>query len=71
MEHPLRISDSVGIPSTIGAVMLNLMSMFNISNINMILTLGISTLSIIYLLIGISIKFRELKKLKEDDKNPS
>lgn len=71
MEHPFRISDSVGIPSTIGAVMLNLMSMFNISNINMILTLGISTLSIIYLLIGISIKLRELKKLKEDDKNPS
>jgi hypothetical protein len=71
MEHPFRISDTVGIPSTIGAVMLNLMSMFNISNINMILTLGISTLSIIYLLINISIKLRELRKLKKEDKNPS
>jgi hypothetical protein len=71
MEHPFRISDTVGIPSTIGAVILNLMSMFNISNINMILTLGISTLSIIYLLINISIKLRELRKLKKEDKNPS
>jgi hypothetical protein len=71
MEHPFKISDEVGIPSTIGAVILNLMSMFNISNINMILTLGISTLSIIYLLINISIKLRELRKLKKEDKNPS
>ena len=71
MEHSLKISDEVGIPSTIGAVILNLMSMFNISNINMLLTLGISLLSIIYLIINISIKFRELKKLKEETKKPS
>lgn len=71
MEHPLKISDQVGIPSTIGAVILNLMSMFNISNINMLLTLGISLLSIVYLIINISIKLRELKKLKEEIKKPS
>jgi|694.fasta_scaffold57983_8 hypothetical protein len=71
MEHPFKISDEVGIPSTVGAVILNLMSMFNISNINMILTLVISTLSIAYLLINISIKLRELKKLKEETKKPS
>lgn len=70
MEQPFRISDEVGIPSTLGAVILNLMTMFNISNINMILTLIISGLSITYLLINISIKFRELKKLKkEEDSN--
>lgn len=70
MEHPFRISDEVGIPSTLGAVILNLMTMFNISNINMILTLIISGLSIAYLLINISIKFRELNKLKkEEDSN--
>lgn len=71
MEHPLKISDQVGIPSTVGAVILNLMSMFNISNINMLLTLGISLLSIVYLIINISIKLRELKKLKEEIKKPS
>lgn len=71
MEHPFRISDQVGIPSTVGAVILNLMSMFNISNINMMLTLGISLLSIIYLIINISIKYRELKKLKNEEKSSS
>jgi phosphatidylserine synthase len=71
MEQPFRISDEVGIPSTLGAVILNLMTMFNISNINMILTLIISGLSIAYLLINISIKFRELKKLKKEDKTTS
>lgn len=71
MEHPFRISDEVGIPSTLGAVILNLMTMFNISNINMILTLIISGLSIAYLLINISIKFRELRKLKKEDKTTS
>jgi len=71
MEHPFKISDEVGIPSTIGAVILNLMSMFNISNINMMLTLGISLLSIIYLVINISIKYRELKKLKDEEKSSS
>ncbi len=71
MEHHFKISDEVGIPSTVGAVILNIMSMFNISNINMILTLVISTLSIAYLLINISIKLRELKKLKEETKKPS
>jgi hypothetical protein len=71
MEHPFKISDEVGIPSTIGAVILNLMSMFNISNINMMLTLGISLLSIIYLIINISIKYRELKKLKDEEKSSS
>jgi hypothetical protein len=70
MEH-FKISDEVGIPSTIGAVILNLMSMFNISNINMMLTLGISLLSIIYLIINISIKYRELKKLKDEEKSSS
>jgi len=71
MEHPFKISDEVGIPSTVGAVILNLMSMFNISNINMLLTLGISLLSIIYLVINISIKYRELKKLKNEEKSSS
>ncbi len=71
MEHPFKISDEVGIPSTIGAVILNIMSMFNISNINMMLTLGISLLSIIYLIINISIKYRELKKLKDEEKSSS
>lgn len=71
MEHPFKISDEVGIPSTVGAVILNLMSMFNISNINMLLTLGISLLSIIYLIINISIKYRELKKLKNEEKSSS
>lgn len=70
MEH-FKISDEVGVPSTIGAVILNLMSMFNISNINMMLTLGISLLSIIYLIINISIKYRELKKLKDEEKSSS
>jgi hypothetical protein len=64
-----KISDEVGIPSTIGAVILNIMSMFNISNINMLLTLGISCLSIIYLIIGIFIKYKELKKLKDEEKS--
>ena len=63
MEH-FKISDGVGIPSTIGAVTLNLMTMFNLSNINMILTLIISALSITYLCINIYLKIKELKKSK-------
>jgi len=70
MEN-FKISDEVGIPSTLGAIILNLMSIFSISNINMLLTLGISTLSIIYLIIGISIKLRELKKLKKENSKRS
>jgi hypothetical protein len=68
MEH-FKISDEVGIPSTIGAVLLNVMTMFNLSNINMVLTLIISALSITYLCINIYLKLKELKKLKEDSKN--
>jgi phosphatidylserine synthase len=68
MEHPFKISDSVGIPSTLGAVTLNIMQMLNLSNINMVLTLVISLLSITYLLINISIKYRELKKAKKGSK---
>ena len=71
IEHHFKISDSVGIPSTLGAIILNLMSMFNISNINMLLTVIISSLSIVYLLISISIKYRELKKLRKGESNPS
>ena len=71
IEQHFKISDSVGVPSTLGAIILNLMSMFSISNINMLLTLGISALSIIYLLISISIKYRELKKLKKGSSKPS
>jgi hypothetical protein len=63
MEH-FKISDEVGIPSTVGAVTLNLMTMFNLSNINMILTLIISGLSITYLCINIYLKIKELKKSK-------
>jgi hypothetical protein len=63
MEH-FKISDEVGIPSTVGAVTLNLMTMFNLSNINMILTLIISGLSITYLCINIYLKIKELKKIK-------
>lgn len=69
MEH-FKISDEVGIPSTIGAVILNVMTMFNLSNINMFLTLIISTLSITYLCINIYLKLKELKKLKDETKNP-
>lgn len=70
MEN-FKISDEVGIPSTLGAIILNLMSMFSISNINMLLTITISTLSIIYLIIGISIKLRELKKIKKENSKRS
>jgi hypothetical protein len=69
MEH-FKISDEVGIPSTIGAVLLNIMTMFNLSNINMVLTLIISALSIAYLCINIYLKLKELKKLKDETKNP-
>jgi hypothetical protein len=65
MEH-LKISDEVGIPSTIGAVILNVMTMLNLSNINMALTLVISSLSIVYLCINIILKIREFKKPKKD-----
>ena len=71
IEQHFKISDSVGVPSTLGAIILNLMTMFNISNINMLLTVVISTLSIVYLLISISIKYRELKKLRKGKSNPS
>ena len=64
MEH-FKISDEVGIPSTIGAVLLNIMTMFNLSNINMVLTLIISTLSITYLCINIYLKLKELKNPKQ------
>lgn len=66
MEH-FKISDEVGIPSTIGAVILNIMTMFSIANINMLLTLGISCLSIVYLIIGIFIKLKEFNKLKDEE----
>ena len=70
MEH-FKISDEVGIPSTVGAVLLNVMTMFNLSNINMILTLIISTLSITYLCINIYLKLKELKKANpEEAKKP-
>lgn len=59
-----RISDEVGVSSTLGAIALNLMTMFNLSNINMILTLIISGLSITYLCINIYLKLKELKKSK-------
>jgi hypothetical protein len=64
MEH-FRISDEVGVSSTIGAVALNLMTIFNLSNINMILTLIISGLSITYLCINIYLKLKEVKKSNE------
>lgn len=66
MEHPFKISDSVGIPSTIGAISLNVMKMFNLSNVNMFMTLIISMLSITYLIINIYLKISELKKMKKD-----
>jgi hypothetical protein len=69
MEH-FKISDEVGIPSTVGAVLLNIMTMFNLSNINMVLTLIISALSIAYLCINIYLKLKELKKLKDETKTP-
>lgn len=70
MEH-FKISDEVGIPSTVGAVLLNVITMFNLSNINMVLTLIISALSITYLCINIYLKLKELKKLKKEDKSTS
>jgi amino acid transporter len=70
MEH-FKISDEVGIPSTIGAVIFNLMAMFNLSNINMLLTLVISALSIAYLCINIYLKIKEIKKLKDEEKSTS
>ncbi len=66
MEH-FKISDEVGIPSTVGAVLLNVMTMFNLSNINMILTLIISALSITYLCINIYLKLKELKKSNQEE----
>lgn len=66
MEH-FKISDEVGIPSTVGAVLLNVITMFNLSNINMILTLIISALSITYLCINIYLKIKELKKVHEEE----
>jgi hypothetical protein len=60
-----RISDEVGVSSTLGAITLNLMTIFNLSNINMILTLIISGLSITYLCINIYLKLKELKKSNE------
>lgn len=66
MEH-FKISDEVGIPSTVGAVLLNVITMFNLSNINMILTLIISALSITYLCINIYLKIKEVKKVHEEE----
>jgi hypothetical protein len=66
MEH-FKISDEIGIPSTVGAVLLNIMTMFNLSNINMILTLIISALSITYLCINIYLKLKELKKANQEE----
>lgn len=66
MEH-FKISDEVGIPSTVGAVLLNVMTMFNLSNINMILTLIISALSITYLCINIYLKLKEVKKSNQEE----
>lgn len=66
MEQHFRISDEVGIPSTIGAVILNIMTMFSISNINMVLTLIISSLSIAYLIINIVIRLKDLKKIQKE-----
>lgn len=65
MENHFKISDSVGIPSTIGAIFLNVMKMMNLSNVNMVMTLIISMLSIAYLIINISIKVGELRKMKK------
>jgi hypothetical protein len=66
MEQHFKISDSVGVPSTIGAVLLNIMKIMNITNINMALTLIISMLSIAYLGMNIYIKAKEIKKLKNE-----
>jgi hypothetical protein len=66
MEHPFKISDNVGIPSTIGAIFLNLMKMLNFSDVNLFLTIIISMLSIVYLIINIYIKLVELKKKKKE-----
>ena len=66
MEH-FKISDEVGVPSTVGAILLNVITMFNLSNINMILTLIISTLSITYLCINIYLKIKELKKVHDEE----
>lgn len=66
MEH-FKISDEVGVPSTVGAILLNVITMFNLSNINMILTLIISALSITYLCINIYLKIKELKKVHDEE----
>jgi hypothetical protein len=66
MEHPFKISDNVGIPSTVGAISLNLMKMLNLSNVNMFLTIIISMLSIAYLIINIYMKLMELRKSRKD-----
>lgn len=66
MEH-FKISDEVGVPSTVGAILLNIITMFNLSNINMILTLIISALSITYLCINIYLKIKELKKVHDEE----
>lgn len=66
MEH-FKISDSVGVPSTMAAIMLNVMKMFNLSNISMSLTIVISLLSIAYLSIGIALRLKEYKKQSNSD----
>jgi hypothetical protein len=63
MEN-FKISDEVGIPSTVGAFTFNLMTIFNLSNINMFLTLIISGLSITYLCINIYLKIKEMRNSK-------
>jgi glucose uptake protein GlcU len=64
MDHTFRISDTVGVPSTLGAIMLNIMQVLNFSNVSMAFTIIISLLSIAYLIMGIWIRSKEIKKQK-------
>ena len=65
MDYTFRISDTVGVPSTLGAIMLNIMQVLNFSNVSMAFTIIISLLSIIYLIMGIWIRSKEIKKQKD------
>lgn len=65
MDHTFRISDAVGVPSTLGAIMLNIMQVLNFSNVSMAFTIIISLLSIVYLIMGIWIRSKEIKKQKD------
>ena len=66
MDHTFRISDTVGVPSTLGAIMLNIMQVLNFSNVSMAFTIIISLFTSIILLRELSLSYRIKSILKLD-----